>query len=355
MKAPRLLLATLLLVAAAAPASADLTAGFKKGSIELKLPGPMAFGPDNVLFVGDLANATIYAIGTGDEARGDRNAALAVEKIDSRIAELIGATNKDLTINDMKVNPATGNVFLSVERKGGGGLIVKVDRGGKISEFSLKDVPFAQTTLSNPVRPGDKRNPSITSMAFAAGRLFVAGLSNEEFSSTLRSIEVPFKDTDKGTAVEIYHGSHGKWETKSPVRTFTLFDIDGQTNLLAAYTCTPLVKFPVNNLKPGEKVRGLTVAELGNYNSPLDMIVYQKDGKSYILIANTNRGVMKVTTEGIDKTEPITTKIGTTAGLKYETIPDLKGVMQLDRLSDTQALVLIKAGNAFDLKSVDLP
>ena len=49
----------------------------------------MAFGPENILFVADLSNAAIYALGTGDEARGDRNAPLNVEKINVRIAEMI--------------------------------------------------------------------------------------------------------------------------------------------------------------------------------------------------------------------------------------------------------------------------
>ncbi len=56
-----------------------------------------------------------------------------------------------------------------------------------------------------------------------------------------------------------------------------------QPHVLAAYTCTPLVKFPLSDLKPGEKVKGTTIAELGNRNRPLDMIVYQKDGKDYVL------------------------------------------------------------------------
>jgi len=46
---------------------------------------------------------------------------------------------------------------------------------------------------------------------------------------------------------------------------------------------------------------GKTVAELGNRNRPLDMIVYQKDGKDYLLLANSSRGMMKITTDQIEK------------------------------------------------------
>jgi hypothetical protein len=41
-------------------------AGLKPGNVELKSAGPMTFGPDRVLFVGDTAAATVYAIKTGD-------------------------------------------------------------------------------------------------------------------------------------------------------------------------------------------------------------------------------------------------------------------------------------------------
>src|SRR5439155_26701410 len=134
---------------------------------------------------------------------------------------------------------------------------------------------------------------------------------------TLRSIPFPFKDADKGASVEIYHGAHGKFETQSPVRTFVAYDIDGETNLLAAYTCTPLVKIPVAELKPGAHVKGTTVAELGNRNRPLDMVVFKKDGKDYILMANSSRGVMKITTDNIDKIRGIDQPISGTAGLTY--------------------------------------
>ena len=53
-------------------------------------------------------------------------------------------------------------------------------------------------------------------MAFVDGQLFVAGLSNEEFASKLRSVAYPFARSPPGTSVEIYHGNHGQLETRSP-------------------------------------------------------------------------------------------------------------------------------------------
>ena len=157
--------------------------------------------------------------------------------------------------------------------------------------------------------------------------------------------------------MEIYHGAHGKFETNSPVRTFAVYSIAKEPHILAAYTCTPLVKFPLSELKAGAKVKGTTVAELGNRNRPLDMIVYQKDGKDYVLTANSARGVMKITTEKIESAPGITEKISDKAGLPYETIENLKGVEQLDRLDKQNALVLVSSGQAGpkSLQTIPLP
>ena len=78
-------------------------------------------------------------------------------------------------------------------------------------------------------------------LQFVDGRLFVAGLSNEEFASKLRAISFPFTGADPGASVEIYHGAHGQFETRAPVRTFVPFNVNGEAHLMAAYTCTPLV------------------------------------------------------------------------------------------------------------------
>src|SRR4029079_7334680 len=98
-----------------------------------------------------------------------------------------------------------------------------------------------------------------------------------------------------------------------------------------------MVSVPVSQLKGGAKVEGKTVAELGNMNRPLDIISYQKDGGTYLLMANNNRGVMKINTEKIGQQEAIKAPVrnGGKAGLPYDTITELKGVEHLDKLGDS--------------------
>jgi len=338
--------------------AADLTAGMQKGTPDLKSAGPATFAPQGILLVGDTAGATIFAIATGDTASGSPSQPLNVEKIDEKIALLLGTTPKQILINDMAVNPETQSTFLTISRGTGPDarpVVIRVDSAGKLGEFSLKDVLFSMAPIPN--APTDKSRQDVTTdLQFAGGQVLVAGLSNEEFSSQLRVLPFPFSAVNPGASVEFYHGSHGRFETRSPIRTFAVFDIAGVPSVLAAYTCTPLVKFPLSDLKPGSKIKGTTVAELGNGNRPLDMFVYKKDGKNYLLLANNVRGVMKVDVDEIDKTNGITDRVKGTAGLPYETITSLKGVRQLDRLDKDHALVLVQDdGGSLNLKSVELP
>lgn len=354
------IVAALALATSLSARAADLTAGMQQGKPDLKSAGPATFAPQGILLVGDTQGAAIFAIATGDTSSGTPSQPLAVDKIDEKIAGLLGTTPKGILINDLAVNPETGNTYLTVSRGTGPEakpVIIRVDGSGKVAEFPLDDVKFSKAAIPN--APSDKGRQDVTTdLQFAGGKILVAGLSNEEFASNLRVIPFPFESVDKGTSVEIYHGAHGKLETRSPVRTFAVFDVGGEPNVLAAYTCTPLVKFPLSDLKPGVKIKGTTVAELGNRNRPLDMIVYNKDGKDFLLLANNSRGVMKVNVEKIDATQGISNPVkgGGTEGLSYDTIAELKGVTQLDKLDKDHAIVLVQAdGGAMNLKTVQLP
>jgi hypothetical protein len=173
---------------------------------------------------------------------------------------------------------------------------------------------------------------------------------------TRDSGEAGVSEADAGASIEIYHGSHGAFETRSPVRTFAVVDIEDAPHLLAAYTCTPLVKIPVSMLKPGEKVRGETIAELGNRNRPLDMVVYEKHGEDFVLMANSARGLMKLPLEDAADAAAITEPVEDKAGVEYETIEGVQNVVQLDRLNTDHALVLVQAeGGPASLKTIELP
>src|SRR5918994_4065136 len=208
-----LLAATAALAVGPAVAAPVPLSDLKKGTPAITSVSALAFGPNGLLFIGDPESATITAVDTGDaktNGQGDVN----IENLGEKVGAALGTSKDTVAINDVKVNPASGNIYLAVTRgkgKEGSPTIVKMTRDGKLSVFELKDVPFAQVKIPN---AADKqRTEAITSLAYVDGKVIVAGLSNEEFASTLRAIPFPFAEADKGTSVEVFHGAHGRLET----------------------------------------------------------------------------------------------------------------------------------------------
>ena len=326
----------------------------QSGKATLKSAGALAIGPDGVLLVGDSAGAAIYALDVNDTGTARSGGTVEVKGINEKVAAMLGTAPDQIMILDVVVNPKSKNIYVAVSRGKGADaipVILRVDTTGKISEVSLENIKHASVKLNDSPAAERQRMETITQLKFVDGKVLVAGLSNEEFASSLRSIAYPFQDATKATGIEIYHGAHGRFETNAPVRTFVPYEINKQKSILAAYTCTPLVRIPVSDLKSGAKVKGTTIAELGNGNRPIDMIVYQKDGKNFILMANSSRGVMKLTADNLETYQGITEKIAQKAGVPYETIDSLKGVTQLDKYDNANALVLIGT----DLRTVALP
>lgn len=374
--------------ASGAPGAKDSPVTSAKGPSFVNI-GPMTVGPNDVLFVGDSQDVSVYALELGKFAQGAAPGTKNVAGLDQHIAALFGTDAASVTITDLVVQGKSHNTFVSVMRGQGAAAkpaLVRVDGAGKIENIPLDQLKYTKVKLPNPpgvttgfklgqrefVVPNYPDRPktddrlmnlfgtqTITDMAYSEGTLYVSGLSNEEFASKLRVIQYPFKTVDNGTSVEIWHASHGQFETRSPIYSFVPYKISSVPHLIASYLCTPLVKFPVAALKPGADVRGVTIGEFGNQNRPLDMIVYSKDGKDFILMSNNMRGVMKVPTAGFGTTEPILKRAQNTdrIGVVPEAIPSLKGVEQLDLLDSTHGIILAKnaENGSLNLEAIALP
>ena len=324
--------------------------------------GPLAFGPDGVLFAADRQAATIFALNLGAQGTGARAGTADVAAISGKIAAMLGTAAGEISINDLAVHPSSGNSFLAVTRGQGTNAapaLLRVDGAGTISVVALDNVAYTSVAMTNPAagttgRGG--RTQSVTDMALSNGRLIVSGLSNEEFASKLWSVPYPFSAADRGASVVIYHGNHGQLETRSPVMAFLPMPVDGQPHVIASYTCTPLVRFPMSSLKTGEKVVGTTIAEFGAGNQPLDMIQYQKNGQSFLLMSNSRHGVLKIPTADFGSAKGITERVGGTAGIPYEKIASMTGVEQLDRLDANRSIVIATTATGDrNLTAVALP
>ena len=346
--------------------------GLQSGSADVQSAGPITFGPAGILFLADNGSARVFAVDVADPGRAAGPEPFDLADVDARIGSYLGCEAGDVDIKDLAVHPVSHNVYLSVQRgHGDAGQAVLVRIGvpdGTVTDVPLGEVPVAEAAIGDAPAADDQRQditlPSgeqgeevtyggrtirilrrpirtstVTDMVYVdgdPGTLLVAGLSNEEFSSRLRRIPFPFGDDVTGNSLEIFHVSHGKWETAAPIRTFVAYD--GGASILASYTCTPIVHFPLAGLTPGSKVVGRTVADLGAMNQPLDMVSFVDGGEEYLLVANTSHGLIKITGRDIDSQAPLTTP-REPVGVPRET-KDLQGITRLTNLNGGYVLAL---------------
>src|SRR5581483_7715803 len=132
------------------PALPAPAADLASGKVQLQSAGPMAFGPDGILFVGDSIGASIVAIDTGDKTAASSAPSIDVKGVNAKIASLLGTSADQVVINDVKVNPLSKNVYISVTRGRGDGaaaVIVKMDGTGKMTALALDNIKHAEASL----------------------------------------------------------------------------------------------------------------------------------------------------------------------------------------------------------------
>jgi hypothetical protein len=343
--------------------------GLEVGSPALASAGPMTFGPEGILFMADNRNGSIVAIDVDERDPAPSAGSLDVEQLDSRLAAYLGCPRDDVVIADMAVHPITQTVYLSVNRGRGSTavpLLIRVTGDGEFADVALRDVAYAERRLEDApdvddprqeirvVTAGDDgeefdargtklrvsrdslRSATVTDMAWIDGTLLVAGASNEEFSSTLRQVPFPFTNEMNANSLEIFHVSHGRYETASPIRTFVPYD--GNTAVLASYTCTPVVRFSLTDLSSADQAKGRTVAELGAMNTPIDMVSYDLDGEEYLLVSNSRHPLIKISCRDIDAQEPLTEPQGP-VGVARQALPH-EGVTRMANRGNRQVLML---------------
>jgi hypothetical protein len=343
--------------------------GLEVGRAHIRSAGPITFGPDGILFLADNAAARVLAVDISDAGDAVGPGPFDMDDVDARVASFLGCAAEDLMIRDMAVHPVSHNVYLSVQRGSGDAgqaVLIRIDSAhGTITDVPLDQVRMAERAITDAPAEDDGRldttlpldgegeelqvgertirvlrrpirTSTVTDLAYVNGMLLVAGLSNEEFSSRLRRIPFPFTGEGTAASLEIFHVSHGKWETAAPIRAFVPYN--GGTSVLASYTCTPLVHFPLADLTDGSKAIGRTVAELGAVNQPLDMVSFSQDEQEYLLVANTAHGLVKIACRDIDGQAALTEPTQP-VGVPRET-KDLQGIRRLARLGSDYVLAL---------------
>lgn len=299
----------------------------------IKSIGALEFSDEGVLFTGDNLLGAIHAIDLTTESRTKEKFEINVYNVDVRVAAILGSATQSIQINDLAVHPKSGETYLSVTR--GHGLeampaLIKIDAENRLVNIDLASVKFTSQTLSKmpdiskQFRPrGHMMAPptvkeinkakrplrmySIMDMEYHNGELFVAGVSNEEFSSVLRRMPFPFNGKESISNIEMYHIVHDQYESRAPIRSMQIKNIDGIDQIVAAYTCSPIVLIPLTELKDGAKVKARTLGDMGN-GQPLDMVAFNLMGQEMLFVTNKGRAPQLVPLNGLNNAKVVTDK-----------------------------------------------
>lgn len=276
------------------------------GSYELSGATVLAFGPENDLFIGNSKEAKIYAVATTATPL-ENPVPFNMEGFDILLAKELGIQPREVIINDMKIHPVSQEAYLAVKmghQPDAKSVITIVDPAtGKIRFMEVNEDNSSSISIKNPASDDIlfwQETPAsaltITDIDYHDGHIYVAGLTNGEFASTIRKVAYPFTDAQESvSSIEIYHAVHTQNETRAPIRTMLFEELNGESTLLASYTCTPLVTIPTSDIKAGASITGKTIAELGYGNAPIDMLVVTTqsfDGTTSksLIVTNKNRG-----------------------------------------------------------------
>jgi len=307
---------------AAAPDAAPAPGGV---SGSLRSAGALTFGSGNVLFVGDIASAKIHAFALRDSDLTPQSGVELgnfhnfeggdlVVGLDQKLAALLGTTTDKIVINDLAVHQPTQQIFFSVERGRGTDVIpaiVKVNHG-RLEILELNDIPHSQISIPN--EPDSRAmlefEPqqiyAITDLEYYKGEIFVSGITNQRFASTLYRIPYPFNSNMETCTVEIWHPVHGEFETRAPIIRHVIRELNGAPYLFGVYGCTPLVRFPLSALKDGAHIRGDVIGELGYGANPLDMLIFTSpaDSKDYLLVTIDTRSASQIAVSDLATAPP---------------------------------------------------
>lgn len=328
----------------------------------------LTFGSDGTLYVGDSGTGHVHAVATQGAAAEAQGQGYNLQDIDTSMAELLGTTPRNLRVRDLAVHPHSSEAYIAVARPSGDTLhsvIVIMNQAGDAR--LLTDAPMASSTL--PFAPANdflfyddfpSRDLSITDLEVFDGHLYVAGMSNADFASTLWTLDLPLEAEAAVTTVEMFHGVHDQMETRAPIRTMAIAEIAGEPTLIAAYTCTPLVAFPLADIVAGAHITGKTIAELGYGNTPGDLILFdgqdmEQNPVPMLFIQNKNQSAQVIPMAAVADAiagPGITSALGLSrVDLGASEVP-MTGILQIDDQDPGHLLAIRRDAEEGDLELV---
>jgi len=311
----------------------------------VKSVGALAFANAETLVVADWRGQELHAIALPPAAPAAARP-FNLRNVSTPIARALHVSPERVNFEAMAFRPGTEVAYVSLSVDRGRAVpapaIVAVDSSGKVSVLALDKLARTSARVADAPaadrkfwRDTPEATLTVTDLVFDAGKLYVAGLNNTNFASTLRIYDFPFNEHATASTVEMYHPVHDQLETRAPIRKMAVVTLDGERSLVAAYTCTPLVVIPLKDLVDGAHVKGTTIAELGWGSAPVGMVAFDTAQGPQLLLANSAKSADLMPVSAIAAAAkqpsiatPIQVPASPLAGLKSTYLP-LTGLDQL--------------------------
>jgi hypothetical protein len=260
--------------------------------------GAMTFSDADTLVVSDWRAGELHALSLPQAHGADKP--FNLEDVSAAIAKALHTQPGKLRFEDLAFRPGAETAYISLQVLRAGGTpapaLVAVDAEGHVGVVDLAktrhvSVPIASVPAPDKMiwRDVPEATLTVTDMTAHDDKLYVAGLSNASFASTLRVYDLPLSRAATVTSVEMYHPVHNQVETRAPIREMTVVSLAGEPTLVAAFTCTPLVTIPLKELKDGAHIVAKTVGELGWGSAPVGMVSYDTEQGQVIVLANSRK------------------------------------------------------------------
>jgi hypothetical protein len=341
----------------------------EQGNPKIKTIEALAFGPNGLLLI--AGGPQVVTVETGD-TKPSTWSKTEIANIDQLLASKLGLEAKDIEVRKLAVNPASHKAYVALNSlKTKASAILTIDGGGSVAEFPLEDVKYTSYTLAVPKASIAK----VTDIAWAGGKIVVATQATDKFASRVFTINPAARD---GSPVQIstktFHVGHNRWETQAPLRVLMPYEEDGKKSIVGSFTCTPVVRYDLEDARDDDQITGSSVLELGTGNTPRNMFAYERDGKKFILVgvgrndkkpafgfpsaywvARVDADLLKETTNINEKAPWRIGGSGNKAGDRVHVAEEYFGVQQMDRLDAKRALAIVENKGEFSLRALQLP
>ncbi|NYE60175.1 hypothetical protein FHW58_001327 [Duganella sp. 1224] len=330
----------------------------------------LSFGDADTLFVADWQGARIFAL-TLPAPASPAGKPFNLQDVQAPIANALGVAPAALRFEDLAVQPGSELAYIALTVRGAKGrsrpAIVSVDAAGKVRRLDLSKAAASAAITDAPAadarfwRDLPQQTLTVTDMRYYQNKLYVAGLSNRSFASTLRVYDYPFNGKASATTIEMYHPVHNQIETRAPIRSMTVMNIGGEPTLVAAYTCTPLVTIPLKDLQDGAHITARTVGELGWGSAPNGLVSFKAGEAEYALLVNSSRSADLLSAADLASaaaqpgvSTPIDWPAKPYLGVKATMTP-MSAVMRIDNLNPQLLLALRRADAGGEMQLVSIP